>query len=177
MTDKTLIWLFIAAVWSFGQAIFGHFRILASHWLTGLDPCWLAQGLAGGGGGCTKLTPQPLGCKIFQGKTIHYIGGICETASFIGRHRIYTDSHTWPFTQILNFHRLHTWPFTQILNFHVHVVSLMGEPEQCSPPVWPSSQRVNDGKNNIHTLSDSYPAFFLLIATTSNKKFLKVHKL
>ena len=24
-----------------GQAIFGHFRILASHWLTRLDPCWL----------------------------------------------------------------------------------------------------------------------------------------
>ncbi len=33
-----------------GQAIFRHFRILASHWLTRLDPCWLAQGLAGGGG-------------------------------------------------------------------------------------------------------------------------------
>ena len=25
-----------------GEAIFGHFRILASHWLTRLDPCWLA---------------------------------------------------------------------------------------------------------------------------------------
>ncbi len=28
----------------------------------------------------------------------------------------------------------------------------MSEPEQCSPPVWPSSQRVNDGKNNIRPL-------------------------
>ncbi len=34
-------------------------------------------------------------------------------------------------------------PFTQMLNIPV---SLMGEPEQCSPPVWPSCQRVNDGK-------------------------------
>ena len=44
-----------------GQAIFGHFRILVSHW----------------------LTAQPLGCKIFQNKTIHkhipkHIG--CSTA-------------------------------------------------------------------------------------------------
>ncbi len=29
----------------------------------------------------------------------------------------------------------------------------------------------------LKVLSDSYPAFFLLIATTSNKKFLKVQKL
>ncbi len=56
----------------------------------------------------------------------------------------WSTSHLYRFT--------HTWPFTQMLNFHVHAVSLMGEPEQCSPPVWPPSQRVTDGKNNIHTL-------------------------
>jgi hypothetical protein len=32
-------------------------------------------------------------------------------------------------------------------------------------------------KNHHHRLSDPYPAFFLLIATTSNKIFLKVQKL
>ncbi len=58
----------------------------------------------------------------------------------------WSTSHLYRFT-----HTWH-WPFTQMLNFHVHAVSLMGEPKQCSPPVWRSSQRVNDGKNNIHTL-------------------------
>ncbi len=31
--------------------------------------------------------------------------------------------------------------------------------------------------HTVYVLSDSYPAFFLLIATTSNKNFLKVQKL
>ncbi len=48
-------------------------------------------------------------------------GGICGTATFIGRHRIYTDSHT------------HMTIDTNVK--FPHAVSLMGETEQCSPNV------------------------------------------
>ena len=42
----------------------------------------------------------------------------------------------------------------------------------------PSRSVSEQGSNMLPLrLSDSYPAFFLLIATTSNKNFLKVQKL
>jgi hypothetical protein len=40
--------------------------------------------------------------------------------------------------------------------------------------LWRSDNTVPERRKNV---SDPYPAFFLLIATTSNKNFLKVQKL
>jgi hypothetical protein len=40
-----------------------------------------------------------------------------------------------------------------------------------------SSAKKQEKSEVLLRLSDSYPAFFLLIATTSNKNFLKVQKL
>ncbi len=88
MTDKTRIWLYTAAVRSFGRAIFGHFRILASHWLTRLDPCWLARGLARGGGGARSLQHSYWDVKFFkikqytENKVLRTMVTICVALSF-----------------------------------------------------------------------------------------------
>ncbi len=101
---------------------------------------WTSRGTAPSTGQLGRDTPTSyselsLALNLFTGRSyvLYYNGVICETASFIRRPRLYTDSHTHD--------HLH-----KCLKFHVHAVNLMGEPEQCSPPVWPSSQRVNDGK-------------------------------
>ena len=52
----------------------------------------------------------------------------------------------------------------------------MGEPEQCLPPVWPSCQRVNDGKARatftryVKICLSHYVLFFSLESTFAQKK-------
>ncbi len=60
----------------------------------------------------------------------------------------------------------------------VKINKMSEEPNLMQISLVDARKSVEEGdKIHYKKLSDSYPAFFLLIATTSNKKFLKVQKL